>query len=186
MNTERRRYFRINEMVGIAYEVADSAARPGSSDKTYAPDLLELASQQDLRIDALLKDVGAEHPKVAELMSLMNQKLERLTSYLNVEAPLLKRIASKVREANLSACGIAFSNHESFPRGTRLHLELTLYPTKDTVTTDGIVVACDEQEDGGAYCRVDFIGMKDRTQERLIQYIVQSQSAQLVSQRVEA
>ena len=62
---------------------------------------------------------------------------------------------------------------------------MTLFPSQDRIFTDGIVVGSDEEEEGlGFYCRVDFYGMKANTQERLIQYIVQSQSAQLKSSRI--
>lgn len=186
MNDERRRYFRINEMIGISYEKIDRHDVSSGEDE-YPPNLLELASLQDEKIEALLVELVESSPKVAELFSLMNQKLERLTSYLNVEGGLIKRIANRVREANLSACGIAFHNHEFLPQGSRIRLEMTLFPSQDTILTDGIVVATDEQEESlGYYCRVDFYGMKTNTQERLIQYIVQSQSAQLKSSRIKS
>ena len=186
MSDERRRYFRINEMVGISYDRIDNHDAQSEQD-VYPPNLLELASLQDEKIESLLVDLGESNPKTAELLSLMNQKLERLTSYLNVEGPLVKRIANRVREANLSACGIAFNNHEFLPEGSRIRLELTLFPSQDTIFTDGIVVATDQQENcAGFYCRIDFYGMKMSTQERLIQYIVQSQSAQLKSSRAKS
>lgn len=184
MNIERRRYFRINELVGIAYEVIKSNIIDENEKTAYTPDLLELATAQDLKIDKLLKEVSVSDPKIAELLSLINQKLERVTNYLNVEAPLVKRIANKVQEANLSACGMAFNNHELFICGTRLQLELTLYPSEEKITTEGIVIGCDKLEDTESYyCRIDFLGMEERTQEKLIQYIVQSQSAQLKTDR---
>lgn len=184
MSDERRRYFRINEMIGISYDRIDNHDSSSGQDE-YPPNLLELASLQDEKIEDLLLSLEDSNPKVAELLGLINQKLERLTSYLNVESPLIKRIANRVREANLSACGIAFNNHEFLPEGSRIRLELTLYPSQDTIFTDGMVVGIDQQgNDSGYYCRIDFYGMKMSTQERLIQYIVQSQSAQLKSSRV--
>ena len=185
IDNERRRYFRINETVGIAYEILDESQNEKLVRVDYAPGLLDLISQQDEQIEKLLLSLNATHPKVSELASLLNQKLERIAKYVSVGDELVTRIASKVREANLSACGIAFNNSEYLAENTRIKLELTLFPSNEVIVVSGLVVGSDQLTDDIEiyYCRVDFYAVSSATQERLIQYIVQSQGAQLKSLR---
>lgn len=181
---ERRRYFRINETIGIAYELIDGGKAEKSDKPEYAPDLLELVSQQDGKIEQLLIELSHTHPQVSELMGLLNQKLERIANYVSLDGNLVSRIANRVREANISACGIAFNNSDALPENARIRLELTLYPSNETLVVLGLIIACEKlKNEASYYCRVDFYGVSTATQERLIQYIVQSQSAQLKSIR---
>lgn len=178
MNQERRRYFRINETVGIAYQTIDVNGHDGLGGKV--PDVMQLVAKQDRKIERLLREVADEHPKIAELVSVFNQKLERIVNHIVLESDLVERIAQRIKEANLSACGMAFSNDEAVEVGARLKLELTLYPSEYKLSTAGIVVACDKQSDSSEwYWRIDFFDMADHAQEALIQHIVKSQSQQI-------
>lgn len=180
---ERRRYFRINETVGISYQCVD-ADTIASKAESSAPDILDLVSGYDEQIERLLIEVQYTQPKVAELLTIFNQKVERVVNHLIMESQLVNRIAHRVREANISACGIAFQNEESVRIGERLRLELTLYPDEQKIATKGRVVSCDLAEDEKSYYwRVDFYGMRPGAQEKLIQHIVKSQGSQLKSQR---
>ena len=179
---ERRRYFRINETVGIAYHfLTGEENSPPTSGK--APDALELVAAQDREIERLMIELSHESPTVARLIALFNQKLERIVNHLTLESELLGRIAHRIKEANISACGIAFDNDEPVELGARLSLELTLYPSEQHVTCHGIVVDCQTTDEGSWYLRIDFYSMSEQTQETLIKHIVQCQSAQLKKER---
>lgn len=183
-NNERRRYFRINETIGISYEILDNEHNDTLLRPDYAPDLLALVSQQDEKIQTLLREINDTHPQISMLVSLLNQKIERLAQCMSLDGNLVTRIASKVREVNLSACGIAFNNPEYLAKNTRIRLELTLFPSDEILTISGLVVDSDKVTDDTLYyCRVDFYGVSTSVQERLIQYIVQSQGAQLKALR---
>ena len=182
---ERRRYFRIDETVGIAYHVVEGDVSQNDKVSKQAPDILDLVSKQDRQIEKLLVEISEENPKVAELVTVFNQKLERIVSQMVMESHLVGRIAHKIREANISACGIAFDNDEEVSLGARLRLELTLYPSEEHVIMGGIVVACDKIRGKNKwYWRIDFYDMSDSVQERLIQHIVQCQSQQLKAKRM--
>jgi len=181
---ERRRYFRINETIGISYEIVDREHDDKLLRPDYAPDLLALASQQDEQIQMLLRELSDTHPQISTLMGLLNQKLERLAQCMSLDGELVTRIASKMREVNLSACGIAFNNSEHLAKNTRIRLELTLFPSDEILTISGLVIDSDKATDDDLYyCRVDFYSVSTTAQERLIQYIVQSQGAQLKALR---
>ncbi len=176
MDHERRRFFRIDESVGVSWQIIDNSEKALLSNRI---DFLSLVAEQDQRIEHLLFEIQEENPKVAEIVRLFNQKLERVLSQIMVDNSLVTRIASRIKEANLSACGIGFSNDEPIPVGANLRLEITLYPTQKRITTDGRVVGCDQADTEGYYWRIDFMGMSKADQEELIQHIVRSQSQQL-------
>ena len=181
MTDERRRYFRINETLGIAYHITegDHEFEPKNADT----DILAQVSRQDKKIEKLLLEVGDSHPKIAELITVFNQKLERIVNQLVIESNLVGRIAHRIKEANISACGVAFENNESVPEGARLKMELTLYPSDKKLIVNGMVVGCDELSDDAWYWRIDFFGMNEDTQETLIQHVVKSQGLQLKRSR---
>ncbi|MFT5082288.1 MAG: hypothetical protein ACI9Y1_000312 [Lentisphaeria bacterium] len=182
MSDERRRYFRIDKTIGISYHVLEGED-VSNKPQQRVTDVLDLVSKQDKQIEKLLLEVADENPKVSALVALLNQKLERIVSQLVLESHLIGRIAHRVREANISACGVAFENDEAITVGARLKMELTLYPTEKQVIAMGIVVGCDQNGTDCWYWRIDFFGMSDPSQEKLIQHIVQAQSQQLKAKR---
>src|SRR5690606_23331446 len=105
--TEKRRYFRINETIGLSYEFIER--EPAKKKKDVLPvAVLDMVSKQDKKIESLLNELAQEQPRVAELVHLMNQKLERIVNQLVLDSGLVGRIANRVKEVNISACGIGF------------------------------------------------------------------------------
>ena len=179
---ERRRYFRIDETIGITYHVVDGDHQEEQHIKPM-PDALSLVSQHDEKIQQLMSEVARENPKVAQLVALFNQKLERIVNHFMLDSQLVGRIARRVKEANISACGIAFENDEEINAGARLNLELTIFPSEKKILAKGIVVSCKPSIPNSWYWRIDFYGMSDQSQELLIQHIVKSQGTQLKKMR---
>ena len=66
MADEKRRFFRINEHIGLSYERLDQ--REAEMSAHTVADLEVLIGSQTDRIDQLLADVAAESPKVAALV----------------------------------------------------------------------------------------------------------------------
>lgn len=178
--TEKRRYFRINETVGLSYEFIDRDSP--AKNNTPPPSVLEMMSRQDVVIERLLKEAAAESPKVAELIRAFNQKLERVVSQLVLDNQLVGRIANRIKEVNISACGLGFVNEVAVVPGEKLKLELELFPSNFQVKAKGLVIGCDRVQDG-YFWRIDFYDMSSAAQEALIQHIVQRQSAQLKASR---
>lgn len=176
MNQERRRYFRINDRLALGFQTVDA-----SEDDNALPvglDVLDLMSVQDEKIEHLLQEVAEESPKVAALIRAMNQKLERVVAQLVTDARMVDRLARRVKEVSLSACGLGFVCDSDVEIGTRLNIELELEQDKSIIKTKGYVVAVEPCDDG-YYWRVSFFDMAPAHQERLIQHVVQRQSVQL-------
>lgn len=179
MTTEKRRYFRINDTVGLTYRRLD---RRSSKDVNSTSDIWAVMGAQDENIEQLLREVAAESPKVAALVRALNQKLERVVGQLVMESKLVDRLANRAREVNISACGAGFICDEEVPNNTKLQLELQLLPGDIKVHTKARVIAC-EPHDGEYFWRVEFYDITATVQEVLIQHIVQRQSALLKVRR---
>jgi len=185
MSQERRRYFRINDTVGLSYKVVskgDNQAQSDTQQKVNQPYL----NKQDQQIVDLIKKIANKQPEVAAVMALFNQKLERLSNLMTLDGIRLDSISMQLKEVNISACGIAFYHSSPVELNNILELEITLLPDDQILKTQGRVVSCDpvdkeakvEKEtelDDTFYIRVDFYAMDGPSQEKLIQHIVKNQ-----------
>jgi len=178
VQTERRRYFRIDDTVSMricSQTEASMAAKNGSG----------FVAEHDKELEKLIAELVGRDPTAAKIAQLLNQKIERLANIQSVETRLVSQVAMRVQEVNISACGMAFHHDEPLVEGSQITIELELRPSEQTLTSDAIVVGCEavQGEPKQHYCRVDFYGMSPLDQEFLIQQIVQAQSAQLKSRR---
>src|SRR5688500_14062391 len=123
MADEKRRFFRINEHIGLSYERLDQSGTEVSA-HTVA-DLEVLIGSQTDRIDQLLADVAAESPKVAALVQALNQKLELVLRQL-LGVQVIADALRPVREVNISACGLGFWSDHKAPAGSHWRLILEL------------------------------------------------------------
>lgn len=179
MTDERRRYFRIDDDISLLIQpLADDGLSPRNE---TAASLWDRFSEQDARIVQLLRQAEQESPVIAELALLLHQKLERVAGQMVMDCQLLERVAERVQQVNISACGMALVSDVGIAPGSRLQLELCLLPTTRKISLKGIVVGCDPTQEG-YFWRIDFYGMSQETQEALIQHIVRRQSAQLNAQ----
>jgi len=64
MNDERRRYFRIDDTVGITYQRVDNTEPTEHKEESFAPDILTLVSEHDRRIEQLIYEISDENPHV--------------------------------------------------------------------------------------------------------------------------
>ena len=178
MQRDRRRYFRINDTLGVAYRVLSQEEVEQSDDLDKRPvDARNIIAGFDNQIDQLLLQLRPKDPVVTELVEILNKKLNSILDQLNLESDLVQRIAHKVQEVNISACGMAFVVDEELPSGTVLSLDLLLLPANLHVFTRGIVIDSTAVESGdGFHARLEFSGMESQDQEVLIQHIVQRQS----------
>lgn len=199
---ERRRYFRINDTVKLSYCIVHP---PGAKN---TDDSYDLIAEQDKRIDALIEHQKNHHPEMVELIGLLNQKIERLCQ---VDTSSKTTLAHYARNVNISACGLAFTEHYCAAVGTQLQLFLVLDDNKK-LELEGLVIGCqmtsntrqvashiatsnntdntqkrsDQKEhSNNKYYewRVDFLHLSPGNQELLIQHIVRRQSTLLAEKR---
>ena len=170
MTEERRRYFRIDDTIQLSYQIT---RRPGNTTHLDSKADTQVADQ-DQRIDTLVNELKGEYPKLIELITLLDQKSQRLFEHPHNQR---KAPALDGRAVNISACGLAFVEDATIPISTQLLLFLML--DDDKLEIDGLVIDCQHHGGGAFIWRVDFLNLSESTQEKLIQHIVRRQRLQL-------
>jgi len=181
---ERRRYFRIEDMVGISYEVISEAEAKRREVEMQQTDF---ASRGDLHVverqlQLLIDKLRVQHPEFAEAVELLNIKFNTLKQGQDGDA---RYSDSRVKKVNISACGISFDVRKRISLGKKLYLNITLIPTDLHVFTLGEVVDCVESTESSRdwTVRVDFYGMSSEDEELLVQHIVKRQGRLLAASR---
>ncbi len=182
---DRRRFFRINDNIGVHYRILEESELNQRIDSLVNPtDTITLLSDYNKQIDTLLSQVVIKDPTVGELLGVLNKKVNCVIQQLELESRITQNLAHKVQEVNISACGMALTLEEAFEAGTVMDLELMLLPGRYLMHCHGVVVAAAPVHDGdGFHTRVDFSGMSSEDQELLIQHIVKRQGVLLKALR---
>ena len=176
---EKRRYFRIDDMVGLHYAIKSEVSNlPPTS-------LLELETQHRLeqiddQFNTLINALWQELPIAAEAIGLINKKVAVLQQAINKVQE--EEVDLEDTAVNISACGIAFRAKNPLQTMSELTITLGLKPSNILLKLEGLVRACDRSDINGKtsyLLRVEFINLKPITEEQLIQHIVQRQSGQL-------
>jgi len=173
MSSERRRYFRINDTVKLSYKIVHSKQHNTEDDN------FDLIAEQDRRMEVLIAEQKHLQPQLIELIALLNQKIERL---IKVDRPNNTTLAYHARKVNMSACGLAFTEDYALDVGAHLRLFLVL-DNANKMEVEGLLVDCHQSDDATFVWRVDFLNLREKAQETLIQHVVRRQSALLADLR---
>ncbi len=183
--SERRRYFRIDDTVGLNYKVIDATEarhleQALKTGQRRSSDMVQLFHGLEVQVGLAVEELRSTAPQSAAVAELLNEKINIL-GRLMIDARLKKQ--GGPRGVNLSACGLAFDQDEAIDSGTLLELQLTLFPSYTFIVLIGEVVDCPENEDGSFNVRLDYRYIRDEEQEALIHHMVQRQNQQLRDSR---
>lgn len=179
--TERRRYFRINDTVGLDYQLTanESATQNGDNLAITSTHLLQHINKE---LNRMTNALWQESPVAAEALGLLNKKLDVIANSIGQGEKNDDFLTDT--DVSISACGIAFPTTEPLNPGSNLTVTLGLKPSNVQLAFEGTVIACEAlTENSGYLCRVEFLNNDPLIEEQLIQHIVQRQSAQLVKQK---
>ena len=190
---EERRYFRIEDLVGVSYRVLSDAeyhSRKIASQYAEIPALDEL-SEIEQQLELLFEKVKIRSPEVAEMGKLLNQKLKILVNNSGIAEGLTHAEDIPEQLVVMSAAGMAFGVNEAIEGYQYLEIHLVLQSGRQYLKLLAHLVSCDEgyagadQDESGFThtARVEFVNVSERIHEFLIQYVVKRQSAQLKAQR---
>jgi hypothetical protein len=186
---ERRKYYRINDVVMLRYETLD-----GDDDNPalHESGNLEISTgallaEIDRELNRSINRVWQDDPVVAQALGLLNRKLSVIAAQVLDYA---ETDAHSYDDAmvSISGCGIAFEARESLAEGTRLRLSVILKPSQITLSIAGTVVSSEERLSSGTMPYWVRVGFDDdeQVQEQLIQHVVQKQGALLADNKREA
>lgn len=176
---EKRRYFRIQDTIGLALRVA-RAEKPELK-LTDTNTLVEHELQKvEAELNALVNALWGDDPKIAKALGLLNRKIE-IVYEKNTPIALRKNENFEIRyhnlRASLSASGIGFISDNALPVGERYDLMMLLTPLNTRMVVKGSVVECVavEQADSVRYqIRMEFT-LTAAEEEQLVQFLVQRQ-----------
>ena len=184
MNTERRRYFRIIDVIDLSFSVVKDVIEEQRL-SSQAPTAAQLLQASDEEFGTLINAIWNGDAKLAKALSILNRKVDILAAHVGIdpddnESSLYDHSYKEV-EVSLSGCGIAFSCEEQVAKDSKLALLLALKPSSIKIEADGTVVACEENDaesDQPYIIRVD-LKMKSQEEDLLIRHCVQRQVALL-------
>lgn len=185
MGQERRRFFRIDDTLGVAYrKLTAEELEKYDGDQLCPVDALNLIASYDTKIANLTGQLHTKDTLVAEILETINAKINTVIDQLDLENELVQRVAHKVQEVNISACGMGLFIDELVPPGETISLDLLLKPSQLHLLCYAVIVAsAPAEEEGMFFTRMDFVNMTPHDQEILIQHIVKRQGLQLREQR---
>ena len=184
---ERRRYFRVNDLIGIRYRLL-SEGETHLSMQAKPSSLKSILSQMDETITVALAKIKNTDSNSYHVLNLLNQKINLvvgpgLVNHKNDEDVACMRAC----QVNVSACGIAFPCSSIAKLNQHIEIELSLYQSNVHITLIAAVTVCeeylDEVNENTHLIRADFINISDIDQERLIQYVIKRQALQLSERR---
>lgn len=178
---DRRRFFRIDDNIGVAYRLlSDDEVKAQLDGSAATKDALASIADVNKTIHRLLDEVKVANGALAELLSAMDNKINCVINQLEMDSRVVEKIVHEMKQVNISACGLAFKIDQCIADGQLLALDLMLKPDNLCLYVHGEVISAEATENPEEYyVRVTFRNMSDSDQELLIQHIVQRQGMQL-------
>jgi len=176
--TERRYYFRINDIIGLAYTVLDASEEfsPGNSEGMEIQ-LANVLTEIDTEFSRVVNTIWQQNPAIAQALGLLNRKISIMAAhYPQGEDPPVD--SHKELLANVSGCGIAFHCVDPLPAGTRLHVSVVIKPSNIDVHFTATVIACEPTPNnpaGNYWLRIEIDEDNNAAREQLVQHVVQRQ-----------
>lgn len=196
-NKEDRRYFRIQDLIGVSYRrltEAEYHSLKVASQYAEVPALDEL-SEIEQQLELLFEKVKIRSAETAEMGRLLNQKLEILIDNSGIAEGIGNKDDIPQQLVDMSACGMALGTNEALLEDQYLQIRLVLQSGRQFLkllarvvsSVEGYDVTGDgtpeEQSEYSHTTRIEFVNVSERIQEFLIQYVVKRQSAQLKATR---
>ena len=182
---ERREFFRVDDEVNLVYvKIDEKQVVEGSyvSENILGnwplSEALEKVAQESA---LLLHKLTKSHPDVVDYLKIIDNKIELLAQAMVMQSGQFNK--NNIRNANLSATGIAFDSEEAFQEGDYLEIKILLVNSMAVVVACGKVVYCKNcQSDEGRHpytIGVDYVSIKDQDRELLIKHVVKRQLQQI-------
>ena len=184
--SERRRYFRVTDLVGLNYRFLSEgerdlvrAAKPTSLNSL-------LATMED-EITVILHSLKQQNPELHRLMELFNEKINLAFGHGLASSEIENTNAIRACQVSISACGIAFPASQEANLGQAVALDLTLYPSNIRLQLMATVISCESAHQSELsepfIVRADFENLGEHDQELLVQHVIKRQAQQLKDER---
>ncbi len=188
MTQERRRFFRIEDIVSLKAEVIDEQQVPEKLEKFWnEPHQASMRNEFNFKLEqhrADLRKISIKMPELGRYLGMLQEQLDILTDKILVDED---KFTTLEKQVNLSAQGISFLSEESAKVGDILELHLKLNPGKQKIAVFARVVNCEEAEDEPGHYKIalDFEHIHEADREILVKHIHGKQLLALGASRFE-
>lgn len=186
---ERRRFFRIEDLMHLTYRVIDKdelTEKVDMLEKGLIEQFMVMSSLAAISADmaATLRKIESVEPDVAAYLRALDRKIDTIGRAFMVDEVTAGN--SDATAVNVSASGIAFDTNENLPVGALVELKMLLLPSCTGVLTYGEVVAndnVDEKTGFSTQVRIDFTHLRDEDRDMLIKHAIKKQGDMLRERR---
>ncbi len=189
MSDERRRFFRIEDIVGLKTQVIEKQDLDKKIDKFWNDQHeFSIRNEFNYKLDqhrADLQHIKNKMPELGRYLSVLQEQIDILTSKLlsNEDDDFTTREA----KVNISAQGISFSSDEPVNIGDIVELNLLLLPSQQRIVVFAKVINCkpDDEKPGYYNISLDFEHIHEADQELLVKHVHGKQLRSLGAARFE-
>ncbi|MDG1066319.1 MAG: hypothetical protein P8O91_08890 [Luminiphilus sp.] len=173
MSSERRDYFRVDTSLVMGWRLGTTASE--------AEDPLTEINHQ---ISAGIHDCAPDHPTVAHLVTLLNNKLDAIRDELSPSDNRRRK-----RRVNISGSGISFTTTREAIKGSEVEISLILPTTNTPVTVLAYVISCkriskEREEDQDQFrLRTHYQSEQDVLTEQIVHFVSKKQQEILAERR---
>jgi hypothetical protein len=190
LEDERRRFFRIEDLVHLTFRQIDE------TELAYKVDLLEKGLVEQFMITSSLAAITADmaatmrkievtEPETASYLKSLDRKIDMIGQAFMVDE--VNAQGNTAAPVNLSASGIAFHTEEALPVGNKLEIKIMLMPSSAGIMAYGEVIGNDRVEDASGFhnqARIDFTHLRDEDRDLLIRHVIRKQGDLLRERRI--
>jgi c-di-GMP-binding flagellar brake protein YcgR len=182
---DRRRFFRIDDEVNLFYKVVDEqevlSASQVTNDLLSNCSLVTALDMLDQESRLIMYRIEKNDPEIAEYLKIQESKISLIAQAVMTQGNDFSK--GDMRNANISASGLAFECENLIKEDEFLEIKLLLTSCLAVIVIYGKVIYCKETENGEAampyLIGVDYINMKEQDREVLIKHVVKRQMQQI-------
>ncbi len=167
---EQRRFFRVNTELPVGFEVLGSKEAEVALEKLHEELAHPVQHSLDDRIAMLLSELENKDPIVCELLSLLNNKLDRISTVALQAYEAEHDAECTMHHVSLSACGLALIEEDYIDSGRFILLHMQL-PEK-SLHIMAKVIDCQQVLNGDYRLRVEFMDLPLADEDLLIQFVM--------------
>ena len=184
---DRRRYFRINDRMGLKLVPVGAAEKARLIESLEAPSsraglLNDLHAIRELHLPAR-RALEYRFPTVATYIKVIESQIDALAQAVGDGEGFP---SSADTEACISAQGLALDWPVALEIDSLVDLRLTLFPDRVHIRALARVVRCDATDDQGYRIAVDFEHVREADREAIIKHVYRLQRLQLQAHAEEA
>jgi len=188
MNRERRRYFRIEDIVGLKTKVISQQNISEKLDSFWNDQhQFSIRNEFNYKLEqhqADLNHIKGKMPELGRYLSVLQEQIDLITEKLVSDE---ENQNNEETEVNISAQGISFQSNEKAIPGDIIELQLKLLPSKQEIVTFSKVIDCQPVNDSKNQYLIslDFEHIHEADRELLVKHVHGKQLRALGAARFE-